>query len=102
MPDFIYPTEAAWQRAGERGEQAVRSALGTLGIRMAKPGRNHTLTVAAGHGALVAIGEYLRTLSGSDNHVAEQWAMATLRGALRGADGPVHDDGKPFVQASDA
>lgn len=97
-----YPTESAWQRAGERGERAVRSALATLVIRMAKPGENAALTIASGYGALVAIGGYLRALSGPDNHVAEQLAMATLRGALRGAEGPIHDDGRPFVQASDA
>lgn len=97
-----YPTGDQWQRGGERGERAVRSALGKLGINMMKPGANHVLTVAAGHGALVAIGGYLRALSGNNNHVSEQWAMATLRGALRGADGPIHDDGRPFTQATDA
>lgn len=99
---MTYPTDAQWQRAGERGERAVRSGLATLGIKMMKPGQNSTLTVAAGHGALVAIGGYLRALSGPNNHVSEQWAMATLRGALRGAEGPVHDDGRAFVQAGDA
>lgn len=97
-----YPTNDQWQRSGERGERAVRTALATLGIKMSKPGKNHTLTVAAGHGALVAIGGYLRALSGHDNHVSEQWAMAQLRGALRGAEGPIHDDGRPFIQATDA
>lgn len=97
-----YPTETAWQRAAERGERSVRSALATLGIKMSKPGQNHALTIAAGHGSLVAIGGYLRAVSGPDNHVAEQWAMATLRGALRGADGPIHDDGRAFIQAVDA
>ena len=76
--------------------------MGSLGLDMIKPDKNGALTVAAGHGALVAVGEYLAALSGPGNHVAEQWAMATLRGALRGADGPIHDDGRPFVQATDA
>jgi hypothetical protein len=100
--DYYYPSENEWQEAGERGERAVRSALASMGIKMMKPGKNSALTVGAGHGALVAIGDYLRTLSGADNHVSEQWAMATLRGALRGAEGPIHYDGSPFIQATDA
>jgi hypothetical protein len=101
-PGFIYPSERQWQSAGERGEHAVRRALAKLGISLTKSGTNATLAVAVGHGALVAIGGYLRVLSGPDNHVAEQWAMATLRGALRGAEGPVRDDGQPFTMATDA
>ena len=97
-----HPTDEQWQWAGERGEKAVRKALAPLGIKLTKARHATRLEVAAAHGALVAIGGYLRALAGDNARVTEQWALAIVRGAIRGAEQPVHDDGRPFVQASDA
>lgn len=95
-------TEEEWDRCGELGDRATRSALATAAISL---GRNAPAAapLAVGLGAVKAIGEYLRHISRPEGaHVLEQNAMAYLRGALRGADGPILDSGQPFTGASDA
>lgn len=93
------PDEAAWQAAGETGNRLVRDVLAQYGL--ANP--NAELLLATGFGALTAAVEFLVALSNSENStVLEQWALAYARGAIRGTNGPIHDDGRPMQRAHDA
>ena len=94
--------QAEWDHYGNRGDSVVRRALTgwATNLSVSAPAE---ASLAMGFGALKAVGEYLRVVANPDGiAVLEQNAMAYLRGALRGADGPILDNGKPFIGASDA
>ncbi len=95
-------TEAEWDTFGNLGDAAVRSALaiGATALPRTAPA---DAPLALGFGAVKAIGEYLRAIANpSGIAVLEQNALAYLRGAIRGEEGPVRDNGQPFTGASDA
>ena len=53
---------------------------------------------AVWHATHIAVGRAFIKL----NKIAEQYAIAHLRAAIRGVDHPIHDDGRPFNRADDA
>jgi hypothetical protein len=92
------PTAEQWIATGEQTSTELRKTLlrivGMHRRRNANPG----LLRAIGLAAIAEAGAFI---AASDNPTAppipEQLAIAQLRGALRGSDGPIHDDGRPFT-----
>jgi len=105
-PGFVQPTQEAWDIAAEAGEKVVRDAIVRLVKRMGKRGgsqANHALIPGVLCGALVEITRINRAVCDpAEMHIVEQYWLAYVRGAIRGLDGPVHDDGRPFERAFDA
>jgi hypothetical protein len=90
------PTEAEWQRAAEIGERAA-----TVALQEATQAADGPLAdIAVAFGMIVRIGQFLQAAS-ADASVAEQGAVAYLRGAVRGMEGPANEDGTPYVGATD-
>lgn len=105
MPPGV-PSEAAWERAGQRGEKAVRDAIGKISLRYTKQPNAHALGMAVAFGALVAAAELLRVMVDDTNETGmrkiEENALAYVRGAVRGATEPLNADGTIFVRSFDA
>lgn len=101
MPDAIPRlSPEAWERACRSGENAVRKALGPATMRQIKSGAGTEAHLAPAIGALVAIGDLLFHLSThGDRWVMETLAVAYLRGAVRGEDAPVNEDGSAYTGA---
>ena len=97
-----YSTAVEWQAYALNGQRVTQTALAMETATLI----GHApcdAPLAIGFGALCAVGEYLRVASDPNGvAVLEQMALAYLRGAIRGADGPVRDNGQPFTGALDA
>jgi hypothetical protein len=93
-----YPTREEWDAAADRADRAVVSALGPLGLAETGPGGNRELLPAISMAAAVAVGRFARAVSGPANALAERLMVAHLRGALRGLEYPVHEDGREFTE----
>ena len=90
----------AWEAAARAGEQAVRRAIGNAAIRKMKQKAGPYADLGVAVGALVAVGGMIAVVTkGGDQRVAEEMAMAYLRGALRGDDQPLNADGTLYTGA---
>ena len=101
MPSDAAPdldTEVGWQRHCEAGERAARKLFGNAALRQIKRRHSDIAALGVGVGGLVALGEMLRgTCEPHGLRVMEDVALAYLRGAIRGTDGPVNPDGTPYT-----
>jgi hypothetical protein len=97
------PPKDEWQAAGEAGERAVKDAVCAAMLAHAT-GHHHPATfLAVAFGAIVAVAEAARACGASSGHaVMEEYLVAHVRGAMRGADGPVHEDGQPYEGTANA
>ena len=97
----IQPSQQDWDAT--EGERAVKQAMAKISAKLLRKRAGAGLIVASQFGGLVQMGRYIRAMSNPDHrHVSEQYAMAYLRGALRGLDYAVHDNGQPMERATDA
>jgi hypothetical protein len=52
-------------------------------------------------GAMTAAAQAIARIAGGEAGVEiEEWALAHVRGAIRGADGPLNADGSPWTEKS--
>ena len=102
MVDHDILTAEEWDAAAHRLEAAAKKFLVRQMERGLKAGENHQFLAV--HVPLTAIKEAgaLAHALGCDPTYAERVFIAYLRGALRGADSPVHEDGRPFTGVHDA
>ena len=102
---FVMPSEEAWEAAAQRCHAIVQKALrGPMlaQFRAKEPGAA-ALPLAICMGALTEVAMTLEAIVRETGAQAmERYALAYVRGALRDAGGPIHDDGRPFVRIDDA
>jgi hypothetical protein len=97
------PTAEEWEGSCQAGEMAVKAAIADAALQRIRVDSSGYGDVGVALGALVAIGALLRGIGeGGSQHVMENMAMAYLRGALRGTEGPVNADGSDYVGTHDA
>lgn len=95
------PPPEEWQSAAESGEAAVRRAMQPVLLSLLD-GRHHPATwMAALLGAAHEIAATGRAATGNPA-VMEEYLVAHVRGGCRGADGPIHEDGRPFEGTANA
>jgi hypothetical protein len=97
------PSEDEWIAAGHAGEQAVKDVVcATMLDHMTD--RHHPATyLAVAFGAVAAVANAARACGASSGHaVLEEYLVAYVRGAMRGADGPAHEDGRPYEGTTNA
>lgn len=94
MTGEIIRPDTAWQRAAEAGERTVREALRGRIARRLERGDNPVNALAVLLGGLTACAREIRVAVDPDTNRAELEAnvMAMVRGALRGAEGPLNED----------
>nr|WP_294566982.1 hypothetical protein [uncultured Rhodopila sp.] len=98
-----FPSERAWAKAAADGERSMKQTLIFLSGRILSRKGANALIHAAAIGCLVELGRYIAAMANPAGcHIAEQYAMAHLRGALRGASGPINDNGTSWERATDA
>lgn len=105
MPDrtpYVHPSEEAWNGAAEHGAAVVKFGMASYANAVIEREDNTALIAGATLGAVAELGRFSRAMTPATSHgVAEAYMIAYLRGALRGLDGPVHEDGRVFTQAYD-
>jgi len=101
MSDAL-PPEAEWQAAGEAGEQAVKDAICAAMMAHCGPEHHPTTYLAVAFGGIIAVAQAARAAKPEASAILEEYLVAYVRGACRGADGPVHDDGRPYEGTSNA
>ncbi|MBR0649543.1 hypothetical protein GXW78_07720 [Roseomonas terrae] len=89
-------SEQEWDAIGNRADTAARKALTQLALKaVRKHGSNEPIALVACGGAR-AVGELGRIgVLPERMHLVEEMLVAYLRGAVRGLDHPVHEDGRP-------
>lgn len=91
------PTDAEWQRLGERGERIVTAALSQEATRRLKAGEHQSTALALAFGGLASVARLIRAANKPERaDRTERMAVAFLRGAFRGADGPINADSTPY------
>lgn len=90
-----------WKEIGTATEAAIRAHLGPFAFDRIEETDSVLAGVAAAHGGLVAVGALLRLISAQDETspatgAMERWSIAVLRGVLRGEEGPIREDGRPY------
>ncbi len=92
-----------WDQAGNAADAAVRKVLGPLAQKHIKRTGEGAMVHAVALGGIKAAGELLRASTIPEGRVLlEEMAVAYLRGALRGAGGPIHEDGREWEGVSRA
>ena len=93
-PDIL-PDEATWDALGNKADMVARKALTTLAMKAVKKHGTNAVIGLIASGGMRAVAELARI--GADPtkmHLAEEMLVAYLRGAIRGLDHPVHEDGR--------
>lgn len=101
MSDTL-PPEEQWQRASKVGERVIRTAIQEKIMRRLQRGAHPYDALAMMFGAMTSLAQATRALSKGTpeaTSVLEQNILAYVRGAIRGLDGPVNEDGSPFTGA---
>lgn len=95
MAKITMPPAEVWDAWASDGNQVARDSVGVRALQLAHV---HALApTAVGFGALVAVCEMLSGLCPkSGRRVLEETVIAYARGAVRGLDGPVHEDGRAW------
>lgn len=95
-PDSLPPPEE-WAACAEAAETAVLTALSAALLPFCGD-QHHSGTPAAGlFAAINAVTQIARGIGAPDGYpVMEEYLVAYVRGGMRGAEGPTHDDGRPY------
>lgn len=102
MADPRTATPEEWDAAAHRLENAAKKFLVQQMNRGLKNGEHHQfLAMAVPLTAIKEAGALSHAL-GCEPIYTERVFFAYLRGALRGADGPIHEDGRAFTGLHDA
>ena len=91
------PPEAEWTACAQSAENAVLTALSAALLPFCND-RYHRGTTAAGlFAAIAAVTEIARGIGDPSGYpVMEEYLVAYVRGGMRGAEGPIHNDGRPY------
>ncbi|MBC9179581.1 hypothetical protein [Pseudoroseomonas ludipueritiae] len=98
MSDNGRMPEGLWNEAMAAGYQSI--GAGYVGaVEAATKGDGCPTALPLALGGIVALGDFLRALreDGKAMDLTEEYALAVLRGALRGEEGPVYEDGRLFL-----
>lgn len=97
MPDPDNITAADWDTLGNRADEIARRAVAAFGIKMVRRHDTGAAMVPIVAGTARAAGSLARSIVPSESlHLIEDMMLAYLRGAIRGLDGPIHEDGRPW------
>ncbi len=89
--------DEAWEIAGEAGRKTVIEALRDKMRRRLERGDSEKNLMALLIGGLSGIAQIMATRALPEKAaLMEEIALAYVRGAMRGGDGPVNTDGSPF------
>ena len=95
MADALSSEE--WDALCQRAERTLRKAQAAAGLRVLKKGGSDYRMIGFAMAGIVASADLLRSMAeDGDMRVAEQMAVAYVRGILRGLDHPVHEDGSNY------
>jgi hypothetical protein len=93
------PSEEEWTRASQAGERLVRKHFPDLLLRRLDRGAHALDSMAVLLGALTTVCDMLYRLSDPNPEAKEAFEVVALyyaRGALRGLETPVFEDGTPY------
>jgi hypothetical protein len=96
-------TEEELQAVGKEAQRQVKLALKRMYNRGLKKNDLTAFGIAMGVGGMIECGALVHAAAIPETlPVVEQIVLAYVRGAIRGAGGPVADNGDPFVMPNAA
>ncbi len=96
-------TQSEGDAYGALGDRIVRVAVMKMLVSLKKQKAHAFAPFIASFGMVRAVGDFVRANTDPSKITqAELIAIAYLRGAIRDAGGPVHEDGRPFTGLFDA
>lgn len=103
MSIVTQPTEAVWTQATKQGATLLKKSVGKRVLSILEDHQNPAIATGVMFGALQEVCAMAAVACPEQNrHVLEQHLLAIVRGAMRGLEHPVQDNGKPFIGVSDA
>lgn len=98
MPDASSgPPPEEWAACAEAAENAVRIALSAALLPFCSDQHHRGTPVAGLFAAISAVTQIARGLGEPHGYpIVEEYLVAYVRGGMRGAEGPIHDDGRPY------
>lgn len=87
-----------WQEAAEAGEAAVRAPLAQACLNYCDAPYHRQTHMAVFFGAAREVAAVaLAACAPEGASILEEYLVAYIRSGMRGVDGPIHDDGRPFT-----
>jgi hypothetical protein len=95
---YQIPTPELWEATADQTSKELRKTLLRIVSLHRRRNANPALLNVIGLAALAEAGAFIAASANPGAPpISEPLAMAHLRGALRGSDGPIHDDGRPYT-----